>query len=89
MKINLVSNASVKFFVNRSTASSLDLGDRVELLISENGMLASFTITRELEGFYSCGTVNPGDPRQEINSGTEPLVGEFIAKPWSITFFSV
>ena len=73
IQINLMMNDSVKFFVNR-TIPGPDLGRLVELTRSEDGTSVSFIITRELEGQYACGTV---DPAPLVTSNYVPLVGKF------------
>ena len=64
--INLRMNDSIEFFVNRTFAL-----DRARLTISTEGTSASFKMTAELEGTFTCGIV-------EGTSNPVTLVGEFL-----------
>ena len=78
-RINLETNTTVKFYLNRTltgTSTSRDeLGQIVTLLIS--GTTVTFVITPSLEGYFACGS-STGSSNSLVFSQPKPLIGELI-----------
>ena len=74
-----MANTSVRFYLNRTVAgpssAMTSLETQVTLEYLQSGTGASFLITPELEGYYSCGTQIEGSSL--VTSQPEPLIGEF------------
>lgn len=58
MKVNLETNAEVVFFINNTVGATTGMRILDEIpgvALTKNGMSAIFRITRDIEGYYSCG----------------------------------
>ena len=68
----------IKFWVNRTSYCDPDLATRADMRVMRVGNRINFNLTRNLEGFYTCGRLHIQENEISIEESTpKPLICKF------------